>query len=366
VNPNLAAGPASTVIVLPSLSIRGGQWEALRLARDILAAGHAVVLLVMWKHRDEVDVGDLPKIYLSDWEPRRARAPLQILPLLWRLRRWLVRNARALGHRPTLIATHFSTLPALWLVGGYRRATFVQDLEWRFMARALAVNALRKAILWAYRRMELPMVANAYLMDSLVEQGIDRAQLVPIWADRFFAAPGSPSGRPFDVVVMLRHGEYKRPDLYFELLRRAAAAGLRCVAITPDDDHAQRARGLAERTMLRPTRAEIRDAYLQSKVFVHLSEHEGFGLPPLEAMAAGCVPVCRDSGGVRCYMLDPRMRPHLLPLSAPLDDILAHVRALISNEADRARYSDAARQAFDDGEATVRTRRHDFFSRYDD
>jgi len=32
-------------------------------------------------------------------------------------------------------------------------------------------------------------------------------------------------------------------------------------------------------------------------VFVQTSRHEGFCLPPLEAMAAGCPVVCTDAGG---------------------------------------------------------------------
>jgi glycosyltransferase involved in cell wall biosynthesis len=358
---------ASTVIVLPSLSIRGGQWEALRLARDIRAAGQQVMLLVLWKHRDEVDVGDVPKVYLSTWEPRRATAAFQLPLLLLRMRAWLVANAEHRVQRPTLIATHFSTLPALWLVNTYRRSTYIQDLEWRFMASPIATKALQRLILAAYRRIELPMVANAYLLRSLLQAGIANAKLVPIWADRFFASAGNPPEREFDVVVMLRHGEYKRPDMYFELLRRAKAdPPLRCIAITPDDDLAERAREVAERVLLRPSRADIRAAYLSAKVFVHLSQHEGFGLPPLEAMAAGCIPLCRDSGGVTCYMLDRRMRTNLLPLSAPLGDIVAILRTIISDDAGRTVMSRDARQVFDDGQAATLSQRDAFFADYDD
>ncbi|MDP9123123.1 MAG: glycosyltransferase family 4 protein [Pseudomonadota bacterium] len=364
---NSGSATASTVIVLPALSIRGGQWEALRLARDIQAAGHAVTLLVMWKHRNELDVGELPKSYLSDWEPKRATAPLQIPVLLWRMRRWLNENARRSSHRPTLVTTHFSTLPALWLVSTHRRATFVQDLEWRFMSARVAAELLRRAILAAYRGTQLVMVANSYLSRALAEEGIRDTRLVPIWADRFFATQDDGSGRPFDIVVMLRHGEYKRPDLYFELLRRVRSEfGLRCIAITPDDDHAERARGMAEQVLLRPSRSEIRSAYLRAKVFVHLSEHEGFGLPPLEAMGAGCIPVCRDSGGVTCYMHDARVRSNLLPLSATLDEIIERIRAVLADADARARMSDEARAAFADGEGQTLMQRRHFFADYDD
>ena len=234
------------------------------------------------------------------------------------------------------------------------------------MSARVATEALRRVILAAYRGTELVMVANSYLSRALATQGIRNTRLVPIWADRFFATPDDGSGRPFDLVVMLRHGEYKRPDLYFELLRRARSEfGLRCIAITPDDDHAERARGMTEEVLLRPSRSEIRSAYLRAKVFVHLSEHEGFGLPPLEAMGAGCIPVCRDSGGVTCYMLDPRVRPNLLALDATLDEIIARIRALLADGAARAVKSEEARAAFADGEAETLMQRKHFFANYD-
>jgi glycosyltransferase involved in cell wall biosynthesis len=357
----------SSVIVLPSLSIRGGQWEALRIARDIRAAGRTVMLVVLWKHRDEVDVGDLPIVYLSRWEPKRLTAALQLPLLLSRLRRWLVANAKRCGpRRPTLIATHFSTLPALWLVGSYRRAAFVQDLEWHFMATRFASRLLRAYILFAYRRIDLPIAANIYLQRSLVAAGVARARMAPIWADQFFATAELATDRPVDLLVMLRHGTYKRADLYFELMRRAREHGLRTLVITPDDDLAERARSESDEVLLRPSRLAIREAYARAKIFVHMSDHEGFGLPPLEAMAAGCIPVCRNSGGVTCYMLDKRVSAHLVPHDAPFETLFTHVRDLLAVPQAIAELAREARATFDEGGIQAAAQRASFFATYDD
>jgi len=40
--------------------------------------------------------------------------------------------------------------------------------------------------------------------------------------------------------------------------------------------------------------AELIDEYARARVFVSASEHEGFGISAVEAMAAGCVPVLSD------------------------------------------------------------------------
>jgi len=49
---------------------------------------------------------------------------------------------------------------------------------------------------------------------------------------------------------------------------------------------------------------EIATAFHKADIFVHPSWFEGFGMPPLEAMACGTPPVITDSGGVREFARD--------------------------------------------------------------
>jgi glycosyltransferase involved in cell wall biosynthesis len=51
----------------------------------------------------------------------------------------------------------------------------------------------------------------------------------------------------------------------------------------------------------RPTRTELAQLYATCDLFVSASWREGFGLPPLEAMACGAPVVVTDSGGVHEY-----------------------------------------------------------------
>jgi glycosyltransferase involved in cell wall biosynthesis len=46
---------------------------------------------------------------------------------------------------------------------------------------------------------------------------------------------------------------------------------------------------------------EIADIYNDSDIFISTSWQEGFGLPPLEAMACGCAAIISNSGGVNEY-----------------------------------------------------------------
>ncbi len=49
---------------------------------------------------------------------------------------------------------------------------------------------------------------------------------------------------------------------------------------------------------------EIASIYRKSDIFISTSWWEGFGLPPLEAMACGCTVITSDSGGVKEYAKD--------------------------------------------------------------
>ncbi len=62
----------------------------------------------------------------------------------------------------------------------------------------------------------------------------------------------------------------------------------------------------------KPTDEEVNEIYNQATIFVQTSRHEGFCLPILEAMAAGCPVICTDAHGNRdfcfkdknCLMVD--------------------------------------------------------------
>lgn len=54
----------------------------------------------------------------------------------------------------------------------------------------------------------------------------------------------------------------------------------------------------------KPSNEEVNRIYNQSTVFVQTSKHEGFSLPILEAMAAGCPVICTDAHGNRDFCYD--------------------------------------------------------------
>jgi len=53
------------------------------------------------------------------------------------------------------------------------------------------------------------------------------------------------------------------------------------------------------------TESQLRDLYLNHSLLIFPSEFEGFGMPPIEALACGCIPVLRpDVGAAELYAKD--------------------------------------------------------------
>lgn len=73
------------------------------------------------------------------------------------------------------------------------------------------------------------------------------------------------------------------------------------------------------RQIYRPSVEELAELYRTCTIFVSASWFEGFGLPPLEAMACGAPVVVTDSGGVQdfvrheenCLLISPRNPPEM-------------------------------------------------------
>ena len=91
-----------------------------------------------------------------------------------------------------------------------------------------------------------------------------------------------------------------------------------------------------------PRKRLVEDIYNRSRVFINTSHREGFGLPPIEAMACGAALAICDNGGSRDYAIDGETAL----VSEPGDDeaMADHVVRLLADDAARRRIAEAGRQ----------------------
>lgn len=350
--------PRYMLILLASLRISGGVKEALGLAEELHAHGVAIELVVLWKSSHELTPGTLPVTYLSQFQPSRASAALQFPLLLLRFVLLIFRRQSNLRHTSlALMLTHFSTFPFAWIVPPIERYCFSQDVEWMFVKEGRRRSLLRWFILKTCRSSHV-FTTNLYV-DALYEhEGIKPEGRLSIWPPAaWLSAPTPISSRPIDVVMLLRRGHMKRLDLYFDLLQALGSDAVKALVVTPDPELAEHCRSLGFSCVVRPTDDELRKIYLSSKVLLLLSDTEGFALPPLEAMASGCVPLCRDSGGPRCYMTGA-LASNLIPLEASAPHLLKALVNLLAEPVRLQQLSDYARTVFLTGEASSKLDRN--------
>lgn len=206
---------------------------------------------------------------------------------------------------------------------------------------------LRWIILCTSRRASI-VTTNAYVDALYRANGVASIGQAAIWARREWLLPAHRAHRDIDVVMIVRRGHMKRFDLYSEVLPLLHQQGLITFAIAPDPDIHAHLLALPTHAVLRPTDDELRAIYTRSSIFLLLSDTEGFALPPLEAMGAGCVPLCRDSGGPRCYMDGP-FAANLISVDEDSGQIAQRIKTLLADPHRMATLSAEARNRFAQG-----------------
>ena len=163
-----------------------------------------------------------------------------------------------------------------------------------------AERALR-AVLWhrSLRRAERVIAISDFVRDRAVSKlglAAERVRVVPLGVDHDVLRPGTGEREPF-VLYPARPWRHKNhPRLYeaFELVRRERPE-LRLV-LTGGGDFGAVPDAVDVRGHV--TEAELVSLLQRASALVFPSLYEGFGLPPLEAMACGCPVACSNAGAL--------------------------------------------------------------------
>ncbi len=168
------------------------------------------------------------------------------------------------------------------------------------------------------------MTISSWNRDRLRELGLD-AELIPPGIDLDTFRPAEEVERRAGMLLALgRSNPLKNLPLTIEAWRalHEPSPELCLFGIEPE-----LASGPGMRHVESPSDEEVNELFNQATVFVQTSTHEGFCLPPLEAMATGCAVVCTDAHGNRDFCVDGQNclmpEPNPTAVSAALARLLA-------------------------------------------
>lgn len=210
-----------------------------------------------------------------------------------------------LSSRAFVIANFFVTYFPVRLASIVRRTRylyFVQDIESKYAGAAGAL--LNRLCDWTYRDQRI-VAGNAHLQQRLQIEFGTTCRSIDIGPDDVFYGPRTVLAKEFDVVFFLRKEPWKGLERFERFL--ATANGLFSCLCVSQDDQLVRSFSHPAVTCRKPANDSELVACLDSaRVLLFTSHHEGFALPPLEAMARGLPVVLYRCGGPDLYVADGR------------------------------------------------------------
>jgi GT2 family glycosyltransferase len=200
------------------------------------------------------------------------------------------------------VATWWATAPAVWR-GSLRRGRpvyFVQDIETSYYpGRDAYAEESRARVLASYREEFRFMTISRWNRARLAELNLE-AELVPPGIDLKTFRSVDLVRRQDMLLALGRSNPLKNLPLTVEAWRLLEPRPELCLfGVEPE-----LGRRYGARYVEAPSDAGVNDLLNEAGAFVQTSVHEGFCLPPLEAMAAGAPVVCTDAHGNRDFCRD--------------------------------------------------------------
>lgn len=188
--------------------------------------------------------------------------------------------------------------------------------------------------LWEYPLYRI--VVSEWLYERGLEMGVPEARLcrVPNAVDHGTFRVTTPVADRGPVVAMAHETQaYKRFETGWAAVRAARDRhpDLRAVVFGGEDPDRSFPAWCTYRAT--PSDEALSALYNRAAVFVHPSVWEGWGLPPMEAMACGCAVVGTDHGGLREFATDAETA--LLCPPGDVDCLTDAVAALLADDARR-------------------------------
>ncbi len=196
------------------------------------------------------------------------------------------------------VATWWATATPVWEASVTHGIPvyFVQDIETSYYPDS---ESKQSEVLASYRPEFRYMTISSWNRDRLREVGVE-ASLIPPGIDLHNFRRRDDIGRRDDMVLAIgRSNPLKNFPLTLEAWRALPEPRPELCLFGIEPDVAPPESGV--RYVTSPTDEEVSRLFNEATVFVQTSTHEGFCLPALEAMAAGCAVVSTDAHGNRDF-----------------------------------------------------------------
>jgi GT2 family glycosyltransferase len=271
-------GRLRVVYVTEDTGVGGGHRDIFEHLNGLRERGHEVALYTLGERPDWFDLHAPVHSFEFYEDLIDALAPLQAIK----------------------VATWWNTAVPVWRASVLNGIPvyFVQDIETSYYPDD---EIVRHAVIDSYRPEFRYMTISSWNRDRLRELGLD-AVLIPPGIDLENFKPLEGVRRREDMVLAIgRSNPLKNLPLTLAAWRALPAPRpeLCMFGIEPE---------LADeegvRYVLEPSDAQVNELFNAASVFVQTSTHEGFALPPLEAMATGGAVVCTDAHGNRDFCRD--------------------------------------------------------------
>lgn len=271
-------GHLRVIYVTEDTGVGGGHRDIFEHLNRLRARGHEVALYTLGDEPDWFEL-DAPVHSFEDYE----------------------QLVTALAEQDAIkVATWWNTAAPVWRASVLRGIPvyFVQDIETSYYPDD---EYTRFAVIDSYRPEFRYMTISAWNRERLRELGLD-AELIPPGIDLDMFRPLDGCERRADMVLALgRSNPLKNLPLTLDAWRALPEPRpeLCLFGIEPE-----LASDEGMRYVEAPSDEQVNELFNQATVFVQTSTHEGFALPPLEAMATGGAVVCTDAHGNRDFCVD--------------------------------------------------------------
>ncbi len=221
-----------------------------------------------------------------------------------------------------IILTHYSTLFfALLFLHNKQLTILIQSAEWKVVSKFKYIQFISKLIHFvAFKKINNFIFANNilieefkndYLISKIFENKFVNIILYPIGHNhRKSEYITKFKNRKNDIFLLLRNNWVKRYDLYIETLEEISNLYppeiLNEINIYIVDLSSKKLKLPSNKFNLKYSKeishSEFKKILKESKLLLYLSCYEGFGLPPLEAMHEGCIPIITNNHGQYNYL----------------------------------------------------------------